>query len=141
MRGAGGDSSAPPAPGDWSVLQDQLAARAVRYGARRSREIGQRLTRARVRPAEVGGVADLRAIPVLAKDELPTLQAADPPFAGMLGVSPGSLAGVFRSPGPISDPQGTGPDFWRLGTALEAAGFGPGAAPARCDSRYDPWRW
>ena len=111
---------------DWSELQDRIAARTVSYGAEHSAEIERRLARAGVRPADVGGVADLGAIPVLAKDELPGLQAADPPFGGMLAVAPGSLARIHRSPGPINDPQGTGADFSRLRTALEAAGFGPG---------------
>ena len=113
-------------PEDWSAHQDRIAARAVSFAAEHSREIGRRLARAGVRPRDVGGVADLQAIPVLAKDELPALQAADPPFAGMLAVAAGSLARIYRSPGPISDPQGAGPDFWRMGTALRAAGFGPG---------------
>ena len=111
---------------DWGALQDQIAARAVHYGAKHSAEIGRRLARAGVRPEEVSGVADLQAIPVLAKDDLPALQAADPPFGGMLAVSPGSLARIYRSPGPINDPQGAGPDFWRMGKALRAAGFAPG---------------
>ena len=75
---------------------------------------------------DVAGVADLRAIPVLAKDDLPALQAADPPFGGMLAVAAGSLARIYRSPGPINDPQGTGHDFWRFAPALRAAGFRPG---------------
>ena len=125
-RASSGDGSVEKSAADWSALQDRIAARAVQYGAVHSREIGRRLARAGVRPGDVGGVADLQAIPVLAKDELPALQAADPPFAGMLAVAAGSLARVYRSPGPINDPQGTGPDFWRLGTALKAAGFGPG---------------
>ena len=111
---------------DWSERQDRIAARTVSYGAQHSAEIERRLARAGVRPADVGGVADLGAVPVLAKDELPELQAADPPFGGMLAVAPGSLARIHRSPGPINDPQGTGADFSRLRTALEAAGFGPG---------------
>ncbi len=111
---------------DWSELQDRIAALTVSYGAQHSDEIERRLARAGVRPADVGGVADLGAVPVLAKDELPELQAADPPFGGMLAVAPGSLARIHRSPGPINDPQGTGADFSRLRTALEAAGFGPG---------------
>ena len=111
---------------DWSELQDRIAARAVSYGAERSAEIGRRLARAGIRPEDVGGVADLQATPVLAKDELPALQAADPPFGGMLAVPLASLARIYRSPGPINDPQGAGADFSRLGTALEAAGFGPG---------------
>ncbi len=125
-RASSGDGSVEKSAADWSALQDRIAARAVQYGAVHSREIGRRLVRAGVRPGDVGGVADLQAIPVLAKDELPALQAADPPFAGMLAVAAGSLARVYRSPGPINDPQGPGPDFWRLGTALLAAGFGPG---------------
>ena len=124
-RAASGDGSVEKTPADWSALQDLIAARAVECGAEHSREIGRRLARAGVRPEDVGGVADLQAIPVLAKDELPALQAADPPFAGMLAVAAGSLARIYRSPGPINDPQGTGPDFWRLETALKAAGFGP----------------
>ena len=108
---------------DWSELQDRIAARAVSYGAEHSAEIGRRLARAGVRPNDVRGVADLETIPVLAKDELPALQGADPPFGGMLAAPLASLARIYRSPGPINDPQGTGADFSRLGTALEAAGF------------------
>lgn len=122
LRGA----RAQRAAADWGAQQDQIAARAVSYGAEHSAEIGRRLARAGVRPEDVRGVADLRAIPVLAKDELPALQAADPPFGGMLAAPLASLARVYRSPGPINDPQGTGADFSRLGTALEVAGFGPG---------------
>ena len=129
MRGArasSGDGSRDRAPGDWSAEQDRIAARAVSYGAEHSAEIGRRLARAGVRPEDVGGVPDLRAIPVLAKDELPALQAADPPFGGMLAAPLASLARIYRSPGPIHDPQGVGADFSRLGPALEAAGFRPG---------------
>lgn len=114
------------APEGWSAEQDRIAARAVRCGAEHSAEIGRRLARAGIRSEDVGGVADLEAIPVLAKDELPALQAADPPFGGMLAVPLASLARIHRSPGPINDPQGTGADFSRLSTALEVAGFGPG---------------
>ena len=119
MRGTPAEQSAT----DWSERQDRIAARAVECGAERSAEIGRRLARAGVSPNDVGGVADLEAIPVLAKDELPALQAADPPFGGMLAVPPASLARIYRSPGPINDPQGAGADFSRLGTALEVAGF------------------
>ena len=119
MRGA-------EAAEDWGALQDQLAGRAVAYGAEHGREVARRLARAGVSAADVAGVADLRAIPVLAKDDLPALQTADPPFGGMLAVPAGSLARVYRSPGPINDPQGGGEDFWRFAPALRAAGFRPG---------------
>ncbi|MYC98271.1 MAG: phenylacetate--CoA ligase [Gammaproteobacteria bacterium] len=111
---------------DWDALQDRLAARAVAYGAERSPEIGRRLAAAGMSATDVAGVADLQAIPVLAKDDLPALQAADPPFGGMLTVAAESLTRIYRSPGPINDPQGAGDDFWRFATALRAAGFRAG---------------
>ena len=116
----------PKARSDWDALQDRLAARAVAYGAGHSPEIGHRLAGAGMSPGDIAGVADLQAIPVLAKDDLPALQAADPPFGGMLAVAAGSLARIYRSPGPISDPQGTGADFWRFAAALCTAGFRSG---------------
>ena len=111
---------------DWDALQDQLAARAVAHGADHGSEISRRLAGAGMSVKDVAGVADLRAIPVLAKDDLPALQAADPPFGGMLAVAAGSLARIYRSPGPINDPQGAGDDFWCFAPALRAAGFRPG---------------
>ena len=111
---------------DWDALQDRLAARAVAYGAQHSTEIRRRLAGAGMSAGDVAGVADLQAIPVLAKDDLPAMQAAGPPFGGMLAVAAGSLTRIYRSPGPINDPQGAGDDFWRFATALRAAGFRPG---------------
>ena len=113
------------APADWAAVQDRLALLAVRYGAMRSREIERRLAGAGVSPGDVTSVADLASIPVLPKDDLPTLQAADPPFGGMLAVSAGSLRRVYRSPGPITDPDGDRRDFGRMAPAIWAAGFRP----------------
>ena len=111
------------APADWNAAQDRLALLAVRYGVKGSREIQSRLRRAGVSPEDVREVADLGPIPVLPKDDLPALQAADPPFGGMLAVPPGSLRRIYRSPGPINDPEGDREDFWRLAPAAWAAGF------------------
>ena len=97
---------------------------AVRHGAAHSAEIARRLAGAGVSVADVHGVADLAGIPVLAKDDLPALQAADPPFGGMLAVPVASLRRVFRSPGPINDPQGDHGDFWKMASAVRAAGLG-----------------
>ncbi len=113
------------APADWGAVQDRLAVLAVRYGAMRSREIRRRLDRAGVAPEDVRDRAGLAAIPVLAKDDLPALQAAEPPFGGMLAVPVGSLRRVYRSPGPINDPEGRRDDFWRMAPAVWAAGFRP----------------
>lgn len=114
------------APDDWAALQDQLAARAVTYGALHSAEIRLRLERAGVAPQEVRGVGGLAQIPVLRKDDVPSLQAAAPSFGGMLAVPVGSLRRVYRSPGPVLDPEGCEPDFWRVAPAAWAAGFRAG---------------
>ena len=113
------------APADWDAVQDRLAVLAVRYGAMRSREIRRRLARAGVSPEDVRNLAGLAAIPVLAKDDLPALQAAEPPFGGMLAVPAGALRRVYRSPGPINDPEGHRDDFWRVAPAIWAAGMRP----------------
>ena len=67
---------------DWHAVQDGLAARAVSCGAEHSREIGRRLARAGVSVGDVTGVADLQAIPVLAKDDLPALPGGRPALRG-----------------------------------------------------------
>lgn len=114
------------APKDWAALQDSLAARTVAYGALHSAEIRLRLERAGVAPQDVAGVRGLARIPVLRKDDVPALQATAPPFGGMLAVPIGSLRRVYRSPGPVLDPEGRGPDFWRAAPAAWAAGFRAG---------------
>src|SRR5205807_5849856 len=67
----------------------------------------------------------LSQIPITRKDDMPALQAADPPFGGLVA-DPGLLQRIFASPGPILDPQGESDDFWRFRPALAAAGFRAG---------------
>ena len=111
---------------DWPALQDKLAEEAVTVGCTNTREIRARLTDAGVWPRHVRSVADLGAIPVLEKDDLPELQAEHPPFGGMLSYRAGTLKRIYRSPGPINDPQGDREDFWRVAPAASAAGFRAG---------------
>ena len=77
----------------------------------------------RTLPARVERLED---IPILRKDDVPGLQAQDPPFGGLVAVDAARLARVFASPGPILDPQGDVDDFWRFRPALAAAGFRAG---------------
>ena len=74
-------------------------------------------------PDAVTTGAALAALPVLRKGELLRLQQAAPPFGGLLATPLEQLAKVFVSPGPIFDPEGTRPDYWRFARALHAAGF------------------
>jgi len=78
-----------------------------------------------VTPEDVGGLEDLPRLPVTPKARLVEIQAQDPPFGGLLGVPAGTVQRIFRSPGPIYDPQGAD-EGWGWEEALFAAGFRPG---------------
>lgn len=82
-------------------------------------------------PAAVTSRAALAALPVTRKGELLERQKAARPFGGFsaigwraLGLRPARR--VFQSPGPIYEPEGNAPDYWRFGRALYAAGFRAG---------------
>lgn len=68
----------------------------------------------------VTGLADLAKLPVLRKDTLHQWQEAEPPLGGMLAAN---VSHIFQSPGPIYEPGGRAPDFWRMGRFLRATGF------------------
>ena len=85
-----------------------------------------RLGAAGLRPEDIRHPQDLDALPVIRKDDLAALQAANPPFGGFLACDPGELKRIFQSPGPIYDPESRVADYWRWAPALRAAGFAPG---------------
>ena len=74
-------------------------------------------------PAEVTSFSGLAALPVLRKSDLSERQRASPPFGGLTATPTAELAKIFMSPGPILEPEGTRPDYWRFGRAMYAAGF------------------
>src|SRR3954466_6369750 len=71
-------------------------------------------------------LADLPRIPITRKDAIASMQAEDPPLAGLLAGPVGRLQHLFVSPGPRSVPQGPASDYWRFGMAFAATGFRPG---------------
>ncbi|MBH9577524.1 phenylacetate--CoA ligase family protein [Inhella proteolytica] len=75
--------------------------------------------------AALQGRADLARLPVLRKADIAARQAALRPFGG-LTLPDAAPRKVFQSPGPIYEPEGHGPDPWRLARALFAAGFRAG---------------
>ncbi len=83
-----------------------------------------------VDPAAVTSRAALARLPVTRKSDLTELQKAARPFGGLAASGwGGGRAGVkrvFASPGPIYEPEGAAPDYWRLARALYAAGFRAG---------------
>src|SRR5271168_412796 len=72
------------------------------------------------------GRADLARVPLLRKSDLPALQRAAPPFAGIAAAAPGSFKRLFLSPGPIFEAQDFADDPWGCAPALAAAGFQSG---------------
>jgi len=86
----------------------------------------KKLEGAGLTPADVTSLADFQRIPITRKDDLIELQRDDPPFGGLLGTKPEKLRRMFQSPGPILDPQGPEPDYWRFAQALFAAGLRAG---------------
>jgi phenylacetate-CoA ligase len=76
-----------------------------------------------VDPAAITTRAALARLPVTRKSDLAELQSRAPPFGGLVALPTGDLGRVFVSPGPLYDPEGRAPDYWRTARALFAAGF------------------
>ncbi|HEX9596028.1 MAG TPA: AMP-binding protein, partial [Anaerolineales bacterium] len=106
------------------TLIPHLASNAPRF-ARRLKDAG-------LSPESIRTLDDLNALPVIRKDNLVELQAADPPFGGFLACEPGELKRIFQSPGPIYDPESRVDDYWRWKPAMQATGFGPGDVVMDC---------
>ena len=74
----------------------------------------------------------LAQLPVSRKSDLKTLQAGALPFAGLTTTPTRSLGRLFMSPGPIFDPEGRGPDWWRFARPLHALGLRRGHIIQNC---------
>ncbi len=95
--------------------------------------------------AAVTSRAALARLPVTRKSELLEIQKGDRPFGGFAAAGfavTGGGAGwsntrrVFASPGPIYEPEGARPDYWRLARPLFAAGFRAGDLIHNCFSYH-----
>lgn len=75
---------------------------------------------------DIASLDDLARLPLLRKSDLIGMQAETPPFGGLNIIGTGQMRHVYQSPGPINDYDGKGPDWWRAGRALYAAGFRAG---------------
>ena len=79
-----------------------------------------------IEPGAIATRDALARVPVTRKSELVGLQKEDRPFGGLAATRRGTARRMFASPGPIYEPEGRAPDYWRLARALFAAGFRPG---------------
>ncbi len=98
----------------------------VEFAYKNSPAFKERMDGAGLTPGNIKTIEDLEKIPVIRKDNLVEIQAKNPPFGGLLGVSIPSLKRIFQSPGPIYDPQGEEEDYWNWKEPLLAAGFTSG---------------
>jgi len=85
-----------------------------------------------VDPGSITDTAALARLPVLRKSELGRAQAAHPPLGGMTTRPAAGFAHIFQSPGPIYEPGGIEPDWWRMGRFLHACGVGAGDIVQNC---------
>jgi len=108
-----------------SALQRQIA-----HAKSHAPAFAQRL--ASIDAAAVVSREALAAIPVTRKSELAELQKAMRPFGGLAATRWGEARRVFQSPGPLYEPEGARPDYWRLARALFAAGFRAGDLVHNC---------
>ena len=79
-----------------------------------------------VDPKIVTSRAALARLPVTRKSDLGELQKQDPPLGGLNATPLSKLAKIFVSPGPVYEPQGASPNWWRSARALFAAGLRSG---------------
>ncbi|HET9652747.1 MAG TPA: AMP-binding protein, partial [Usitatibacter sp.] len=89
-----------------------------------------------VDPRTVTSREALARLPLTRKSELSQLQRARLPFGGLNATAPSALARILMSPGPIYDPEGRRPDYWRAARTLFAAGFRAGDVVINCFSYH-----
>src|SRR5436190_2064784 len=94
--------------------------------AAKERAPAYRRVLAGVHPEDVVDRRSLAELPLTRKSELIELQRQTPPFGGFAAAPLSALRRVFVSPGPIYEPEGRRPDYWRFARALFAAGFRAG---------------
>lgn len=81
---------------------------------------------AEVDPQSVSSRAALARLPVTRKSDLPELQKRALPLGGLNATPLDKLAKIFVSPGPVYEPEGAAPNWWRTARALFAAGLRAG---------------
>ena len=89
-----------------------------------------------VDPQQVNTRAALAELPITRKADLKALQKQSMPFGGLTATPTGQLSRVFVSPGPIFDPEGRGPDWWRFARPMYAAGIRAGGLLQNCFSYH-----
>ena len=104
--------------------------------ARARKTPGQSGALSGIEPEDVSSREALAQLPVIRKGDLIERQTGTPPFGGLNHLPTERMTRLFLSPGPIADPQGRRPDYWRMARALHAAGFRAGDIVLNCFSYH-----
>ena len=109
-------------------MNDQHLQDLIHHAYANSPAFRARLDGAGINPDTIQTTADLNRIPVLTKDEAVALQAADPPFGGMLAAPLSAVSRIFFSPGQLYEPGPEEDDAaWEVAVKLlREAGFSAG---------------
>ncbi len=94
--------------------------------------LNQQLARVGI-DAWLSDLSELARLPLMRKADLVARQKENPPFGGVLVKN---AFHIFQSPGPIYEPGGISPDWWRFGRFLFALGLGPDDIVQNCFSYH-----
>ena len=111
-------------PGEREAALMAALPRIIATAKERSAAYGRML--AAVHPEDIVDRRSLAELPLTRKSALIELQRQNPPFGGFAAAPVSAFRRIFVSPGPIYEPEGRRPDFWRFARALFAAGFRAG---------------
>jgi len=86
---------------------NEQVSQMVQFGYDNAPAVKNKLDGAGVKPSQIRTTNDLELVPYITRDEILTLQAADPPYGGLLAVPVESLFKIVYSPGPMYVPIGS----------------------------------
>lgn len=104
--------------------QGRRLAEMARLGYERSRRVRKIFDDRGLKPGDIQSTPDLSRLPVITREQLVELEAAEPPYGGLEDPSV-HVERIFTSPGPVYEPHlGSDDPLWAR--AYKAAGFGHG---------------
>jgi phenylacetate-CoA ligase len=96
----------------------------ARLGYHRSPFVRKTFDTLGVKPSDIRGISDLPKLPVIDRERIVEIEAADPPYGGLADPA-ARPERIFTSPGPVYEPH-LDSDHPLWARAYKAAGFGPG---------------
>ena len=106
------------------AYQGRRLAEMVGLGHERSSRVRKIFAESGLTPGDIRSIQDLARLPVINRERLVELEAAEPPYGGLEDPT-APVERIFTSPGPVYEPHlGSDDPLWAR--AYKAAGFGPG---------------